>query len=159
MSLQHQNIDRNSGTRFDRCLRLLRGRGGFIRTVLAFVMLVLLPVAGFLAIWAGFDLVFARHPTAEIVNGVGQSVGLLVFLGVYIGAIGVVITLATRLAENLSPSRGIARVVASVTSFILCGWAFFGIGWLSNMHIGVFVLLLALSVFAAYVAIPSTRNA
>ena len=159
MSLQHQNIGSDSGTPCGRCLRRLRGRGGFIRTVLAFVALVLLPAAGLLALWAAFDVIFARHPITEIANDVGQSIGLLIFLGLYVGAIGIVITLATRLAEHLSPSRGIARAVASVTSFILCGSVFLGIAWLSNMRLGVFIFLLALSVFAAYVVIPSNQNA
>ena len=104
-------------------------------------------------------MVFARHPTTEIANGVIQSGGLLVFFSLYVAAIGVLVTLVTRLAEHLSPSRGIARGVASVTSLLLSGYLFLRVTWLSNMQLGVFVFLVALSVFAAYAVIPSNRNA
>ena len=127
--------------------------------MLAFVALVLLPAAGLLAIWAAFDLVFSRHPATEIANGVLQSGGLLVFLSLYVAAIGVAVIFVTRIAEEISSSRRIARVVASVTSLILSGYLFLGVGWLSNMQLGVFIFLVALSVFAAYVVIPSNRNA
>ena len=159
MSLQHLNADSYSGAFPGRCLRRLRGSGGFIRTVLTFVALALLPAAGLLVIWAAFDLVFARHPTTEIANGVIQSGGLLVFFSLYVAAIGVLVTLVTRLADHLSPSRGIARGVASVTSLLLSGYLFLRVTWLSNMQLGVFVFLVALSVFAAYAVIPSNRNA
>jgi hypothetical protein len=137
----------------------LRGSGGFIRTVLAFAALVLLPAAGFLLIWAIFDFVFARHQIAEITNGLIQSGGFLAFFGLYVVAAGVIIGAATRLTERLSPSHFIARAVACVTSLFVCGYLLLGLAWLSNMHFGVFLILVSLSGFAAYAVFPSSRIA
>jgi hypothetical protein len=159
MSLHRMNTDTDRSTFYSRCIRRLRGSGGFIRTVFAFAALVLLPAAGFLLIWAAFDLVFARHPITEITNGVIQSAGFLAFFSLYIAGAGVIITAATRFAERLSQSPGTARTVASVTSLLVCGYLFVGLAWMSNMHLGVFLFLVSLSVLAAYAVIPSTRNA
>jgi len=159
MSLQCPNPDTDSGTFYGRCIRRLRGSGGFIRTVLAFAALVLLPAAAFLVAWATFDLIFARHPTDKITNGVIQSGGFLAFFSLYITAAGVVIAAATRLAERLSPSLSTARTVACATSLLVCGYLFVGLAWMSNMHLGLFLFLISLSVFAAYAVIPSNRNA
>jgi hypothetical protein len=154
MSLLRTKPDTDSGTFYGRCILRLRGSGGFIRSVLAFATLVLLPAAGILVAWATFDLIFARHPTDQITNGVIQSSGFLAFFSLYITAAGVVIAAATRLAERLGASLSTARTVACVTSLLVCGYLFVGLAWMSNMHLGLFLLLVGLSVFAAYAIIP-----
>lgn len=126
MSLACMNTDTDTNA-FHSCIRRLRGSGGFVRTVLAFAALVLVPAACFLLLWATYDLVFARHPITEITNGVIQSGGFLAFFSLYIIGAGVTITGATRLAERLSESHRTARIVASVTSLLVCGYLFVGL--------------------------------